>query len=61
MLSNANEAMRKNDNLDVVAAVLAQTYLLKANDVEKNDFNSLDLYVNTYLRMKARLVNMLDD
>jgi len=61
LLSNANEAMRKNDNLDVVAAVLAQTYLLKANDVEKNDFNSLDLYVNTYLRMKARLVNMLDD
>jgi hypothetical protein len=51
--------MRKTDNLDVVAAILAQTYLLKTTD--KYDFNSDDLYVNTYLNMKAHLINMLDE
>jgi hypothetical protein len=54
-----HELMRKNDNLDTVAAILASTYLLKTTDA--CDFNNDDLYVNTYLRMKAHLINMLDE
>lgn len=49
--------MAKNDNLDVVAAVLATAYLLKTTD--KYNFNDYDLYLNTYLNMKAHLITNL--
>lgn len=59
MSDKSLELMAKNDNLDVVAAVLASTYLLKTTD--KYDFNSEDLYVNTFLNMKAHLINYLEE
>lgn len=57
MSYKAIELMAKNDNLDVVAAVLSATYLLKTT--EKLNFNDYDLYVNTYLNIKAGLINSL--
>jgi len=59
LLKDGDKLMRNHDNLDVVAAILAQTYLIKTTD--KYDFNNDDLYVNTYLNMKAHLINMLDE
>lgn len=58
MLENADKLMREHKNLDTVAAILASTYLLKTKS--KFDFEDDDLYVNTYLRFKAHLVNSLD-
>lgn len=57
MSYKAIELMAKNDNLDVVAAVLSAAYLLKTT--EKLNFNDYDLYVNTYLNIKAGLINSL--
>ena len=51
--------MSKIDNLDVVAAVLAATHLLKTT--EKLNFNDYDLYINTFLNIKASLVNILTE
>ena len=59
MLKNAEQLMRQNNNLDAVAAILASVYLQKTKS--QFDFENDDLYINTYLRFKAHLINNIDE
>lgn len=41
------------ENLDVVAATLTSTYILKTTD--SLDFNDFETYINLFLDMRAKL------